>query len=336
MYGGSGKDLIRADWYQQYKDLSSTKGDVFIYGDYKYGEDALDKDLWGDADIIHAGIVTLEEDHNIEISAGDGDDIVYGGEGYYGSTIRGENGDDTVYMPQGTGTDDFYGYGGDGDDTFIRTASYGDTSDTGDVAPNTGEYVFGGAGNDIISGTHNVVEFSWLYGGDGEDKIYGGDANPNALYIGGDGDDWIESGDNATGDEYIYGDSPDLKDDSTFDYIVAYGDADPRYVTNDRGDDVIYGGDNVAGDSYIHGGYGNDKIIGGHGLQSDYVKIYGDSGKSVFDDLEEGLGNGLTNTQVRFEGSPNDGDDLIDFGDSPEVDYLYGYGQGGNDKIIGG
>ena len=35
-------------------------------------------------------------------------------------------------------------------------------------------------------------------------------------------------------------------------------------------------------------------------------------------------------------GAANDGDDLIDFGDSPNAGSFYGYGQGGNDKIFGG
>ena len=35
-------------------------------------------------------------------------------------------------------------------------------------------------------------------------------------------------------------------------------------------------------------------------------------------------------------GAANDGDDLIDFGDSPDAGNFYGFGQGGNDKIFGG
>ena len=70
----------------------SVSGDVYIYGDYKYGADALDKDLWGDDDIIYGG----NEDTNsydIEISAGDGDDIIHTGNGWVYGYIRGQNGE---------------------------------------------------------------------------------------------------------------------------------------------------------------------------------------------------------------------------------------------------
>lgn len=81
VYGGSGKDLIRNDWYQQYDPSLPQYGAVYIYGDYKYGEDALDKDLWGDADVIHAGDDGAQT-YYMNVSAGDGDDIIHGGEGW--------------------------------------------------------------------------------------------------------------------------------------------------------------------------------------------------------------------------------------------------------------
>ena len=165
-------------------------------------------------------------------------------------------------------------YGNDGDDTLRRSASLEEIA-YGGVVPNYGEYLFGGAGDDIIEGTHDPDEWSWMYGGSGNDKIYGGDGNPDIGITGGDGDDWIENGDFG-GDEYIYGDSPDMYND--WDYIVEYGETNPRYMETDSGDDVIYGGDNHYGDSYIHGGYGDDKLIGGHGLTGSYARIYGDNG----------------------------------------------------------
>ena len=44
----------------------------------------------------------------------------------------------------------------------------------------------------------------------------------------------------------------------------------------------------------------------------------------------------MNSTEINEYGLPNDGDDFIDVGDSPDTDYFYIYGQGGNDKIIGG
>lgn len=306
---------------------------MFIYGDYKYGEDALDKDLWGDADIIHAGD-DFGESYYIEISAGDGDDIVYGGENWYGSTIRGENGNDTIHVP--TGIEYLYVYGNDGDDTIKRTATYGEV-DYGDVEPNYYEAIFGGDGNDFIEGGHRIEDYGYLYGGDGDDKLYGGDYNAVPMISGGDGDDWIVGGDYAQDDEYIYGDSTDFE--AYWDYRVAYGDADLRYMINDRGDDVVYGGDYIQGDSFINGGYGDDKLIGGHDIVGDVVKIYGDHGfygVPVSLDIDHPA-YGMTETEVNRYGLPDDGDDLIDLGDSPSIgSSIFAFGQGGNDKVIGG
>jgi len=45
----------------------------------------------------------------------------------------------------------------------------------------------------------------------------------------------------------------------------------------------------------------------------------------------------MSEYEINRRGRPDDGDDLIDLGDSPDVgSYTYGFGQGGNDKIIGG
>ena len=95
---------------------------------------------------------------------------------------------------------------------------------------------------------------------------------------------------------------------------------------------MIYGGDYGQDSQYLIGGYGDDKIFSGSDNQGDYVTIYGDQNSSVIPndhpsddifDLERGL--------------ENDGDDVIDFGDNPDLsDGHYGYGMGGNDKIIGG
>jgi len=84
---------------------------------------------------------------------------------------------------------------------------------------------------------------------------------------------------------WIYGDSTDF--DENWDSFgdnqdeANYGEDNNRYSFTDRGDDVIYGGDNVS-INYFYGGYGDDKIIGGHG--DDYVShtIWGDHGYGAF------------------------------------------------------
>ena len=52
-------------------------GDVYIWGDYKYGGDDKDKDLWGDADLIYGGTGNASTDQYIY--AGDGDDTIHQG-----------------------------------------------------------------------------------------------------------------------------------------------------------------------------------------------------------------------------------------------------------------
>jgi len=68
--------------------------------------------------------------------------------------------------------------------------------------------------------------------------------------------------------------------------------------------------------------YGNDKIFSGSNLTGADVKIYGD----IL----------TTDPADRVSGSPNDGDDIIDVGDSPEITgNIKVYAQGGNDKVFG-
>lgn len=54
----------------------------------------------------------------------------------------------------------------------------------------------------MIRGSHKKDEDGneYLYGGEGQDKIYGGDAGEadSSLLVGGRGDDWIEAGSNWT------------------------------------------------------------------------------------------------------------------------------------------
>lgn len=105
---------------------------------------------------------------------------------------------------------------------------------------------------------------------------------------------------------------------------------------------MIYGGDEFVGSQYLFGGYGDDKLIGGQGLVTamETQTIYGDHDMGAFpDDTQQGkdiaadTGYGLT-----FRGLPEDGDDLIDLGDTAAAAGGYGiaFGQGGNDKIFGG
>lgn len=211
-------------------------------------------------------------------------------------------------------------HGGEGDDTWI-IQDYG-AVDAGSLE-NSNDYGFGGAGHDVIRGTHKVTGNSAHYGGDGSDMLYGGDASDFNLLVGGAGDDWIEGGD-MTGDQYLYGDN--VSDVTDFDYGGDYdGELD---FLNDVGNDSIFGGDNGTGAQDITGGYGNDKLIGGNNIEG-VTKIYGDH--------KEGNIELPDDEWDKLAGARNDGDDIIDLGDSPAATvYGYAFGQGGNDKVFGG
>ena len=89
-------------------------------------------------------------------------------------------------------------YGGFGDDTWLVTA-YGDVMPT--ALPNATEYHFGEEGNDYVHGSHKATDSQYIYGGDGHDRLVGGDgivADYGAIF-GNDGDDIIYGGHKLTG-----------------------------------------------------------------------------------------------------------------------------------------
>jgi len=132
---------------------------------------------------------------------------------------------------------------------------------------------------------------------------------------GNDGNDSIFGFNDLGGAEYLYGDTSETAAATDF-----YG---PDFTAS-TGDDMIYGGEDVTGDVVIAGGGGNDIIIGGNGAAALYT-IYGDH------IMPDANGDFLTSS------SPVDGDDLIRIGDNPaSTGEALAFGQGGNDKIIGG
>jgi hypothetical protein len=317
--------------------MQNTEDEQYLFGDYKYGEDALDKDLWGDDDLIYGGNASAGTEKAWRYG-GDGADSIHTGEGWAENISLGGNGDDKFYIDQKNAV--LKTYGEDGDDEWdVKPYSYivEEDNETG------AEYAFGGAGNDVVRGTHQATGKQWLYGGDDEDKIYGGDkvAGTNRL-SGGVGDDWIEGGDLAVGPQHIYGDSFYLEPLGGFSNVT-YGKGDElsrHYKVDDKGDDVIYGGNSFANSQYLVGGYGDDKIIGGD-KGANYQYAHGDVNKYTSGMYPADHPNAMIlndgNDRVHL-GLPSDGDDLIDMGDHPDhVTYgIYAYGQGGNDKIIGG
>lgn len=199
---------------------------------------------------------------------------------------------------------------------------------------NKAEASFGGAGDDVVRGTHRAKGRQSLYGGAGNDRVYGGDGGGTStgfqIMAGNDGDDWMRAGDNLRGDLWMYGDDvpPGC---CSFDSLGPYYD-EGQYL-RDRGDDVLYGGENIQGDQYLSGGYGDDRVFPGSGTGGQYVYAWGDQQEGSVDPYK--LPGGAKWSPYR--GAPDDGDDIIQMGDHPDLGFgTYGYGNGGNDQIFGG
>ena len=104
------------------------------------------------------------------------------------------------------------------------------------------------------------------------------------------------------------------------------------------GDDKIYGGNSLASTQTLVGGPYSDKIYSGHDVTGTII-IYGDKidtnngGNQALIDLDALADmNPITEFPETF--NKYDGDDLIDVGDDNALVTVFG--QGGNDKIIGG
>ena len=233
---------------------------------------------------------------NDQIETGAGNDIVNGGQG--NDAIQG--GTDADILDGGAGNDQIYA------DSKIDLATA--ITQTGRLAdPGQGDFLTGGAGDDVLVGG-NASEA--LLGGAGSDVLVGG-----------------------AGDDFLDGDSDFVAADfnwtrtRTFlsvDLTNTFTEINDRTDPNAAGDDVIYGGDGnddimgESGNDYLSGDAGNDVIFGGSGNDV----ILGGTG----DDYLQGDGNA-----PNFPAS-QDADDYIDGGDGNDIIL----GEGGDDLLFGG
>jgi Ca2+-binding RTX toxin-like protein len=259
------------------------------------------------------------------LTGGAGNDTLDGGAGV--DRMVGGSGDDTYYVDNIKDT--VVEAAGGGFDTVYSTASTytlaanvealyfagtGDFKGTGSVDDN---FIYGGAGNDTLSGLDGN---DTLYGNDGNDKLSGGNGS-DTLY-GGSGNDSLDGGAGAdvmyggTGDDTYTVDNvgdqiieaPNEGHDlvnSSVDYtlsanvedltltgtaIYGQGNDSDNKITGNASDNVLNGG---AGNDTIYGGTGNDTLFGGAG--NDYLS--GDAGDDVIcggagdDTLLGGAGN---------------------------------------------
>ncbi len=195
-----------------------------------------------------------------------------------------------------------------------------------DLAPVQKYLIYGLGGNDTLTGGSKSILGDELYGGDGNDLLYGLDGTDQLW--GGDDNDTLYGG---KGRDRLWGEDGD------------------DILSGGEDNDNLYGG---AGNDHLNGGTGQDAMGGGQGDDTYYVDHVGDrviesanAGKdtvvsyidyilpSHVEDLQlrdaakNGTGNDLNN---RIIGNNNQND--LSGGDGNDA--LLGYG--GNDTLIGG
>ncbi|HEY1131479.1 MAG TPA: calcium-binding protein, partial [Roseateles sp.] len=225
------------------------------------------------------------EDDNDLLIGYDGDDELYGGKGK--DELSGGAGRD--FLDGGEGADLLVGgygadvlAGGDGDDRLVGDAIL--LAGTTDYPPGMdkslmgGDYLQGGAGNDMLWGNHGD---DYLFGGADDDLVFGGEGDDHGF--GEDGDDTLSGG---QGGDFLDGGAG--KD-------VLYGEGDGDLLLGGAGEDRLEGGD---GDDILDGGADNDVLFGGSGQDNlrggaGNDKLYGDGGEADdgADILEGGTGN---------------------------------------------
>lgn len=257
------------------------------------------------------------------------------------------------------GFEDLRGGGdNDYDDTVIRV-NLGQNNIVAQLPESTGNGIagsddddlFGGDGNDVIYGIggHDLLAGGngddELYGNSGNDEIYGNDGTDkleghsgNDKLYGGNGTDDLNGG---SGDDQLWGGGGNdtLAGGSGIDTL--YGDSGNDTLSGASGNDILFGGngnDTVngnSGDDVMHGGMGND-IMNGH---SGNDVMNGDAGG---DKLIGGGGNdtlsGGENNDKLYGGAGNDsllggvGNDYLTGGSGDDIVN----GGAGNDKLFGG
>jgi glycerophosphoryl diester phosphodiesterase len=134
----------------------------------------------------------VESTKNGTILTGEGDDTVLVGND---SSVSTNDGNDQIFIGQNGPAQNINADGGAGNDNLQVIEAGGSNNvfgavgnDNLQVVEGSGQFLFGGSGNDSLqSGGNN----NRLYGGSGDDKLF---ANENDILVGGDGDDVLFAG----------------------------------------------------------------------------------------------------------------------------------------------
>lgn len=279
-------------------------------------------------------------------SASSFDDTIDGNAG--ADELFGNQGDDTLsgssagdQLSGGSGDDIINGGAAPGQENPSIVSSYDDDGlrydQFGNLLEEDDDVLFGGAGNDIMSGSagHDRLDgglgddvltggsgIDHLQGGEGDDTLSGGRENDTLL--GGLGQDTLDGG---SGDDALFGgnDADNLKGGTGDDFLS--GDAGDDTLRGDKGNDTLKGGDGADklnggshddllsggdGNDYLNGGSGNDTLDGGAGKDRIYLGAGDDIAtggaghdRFVFRDQDMDGGTDLI-MDFRNDGSEND------------------------------
>ena len=198
--GGDGNDMLYGDLGDDV--LSGGAGNDMILGG-----DGVDR-AWGGAgadmiqgnrgnDHLYGGYTNVgtgpRADGGDTIHGGKDDDVIYGGfEAPVTLTPDPDNGSDTVYDVDANMTVTDVLYGDLGNDTIFAGGYGTDSTDYGDVEANLSVSKTETVDGDTVGFTYTVTYGNMLYGGDGDDELYG--AGGSDTLMGGVGDDTLVGG----------------------------------------------------------------------------------------------------------------------------------------------
>ncbi|MFT7433583.1 MAG: VCBS repeat-containing protein [Alphaproteobacteria bacterium] len=263
------------------------------------------------------------------VHAGAGNDVIYGGSG--NDILYGEDGDDTFLLTGVSGTDGSDQiFGGDGYDKIVFHESFVKTfeldGDYSNASNSIEEFVSSGSRVNISNGSgDDVMDFSNITF-DGAFRIYGG--NGNDIMTGSIGDDYLNG---SGGNDTIYGGlgNDDLYGSAGNDEL--YGGLGNDYLEGGSGADNIYGGEGSdtiafsADDVIVDGGVGDFDILSMR-ANVDFTALATDYSNLEALDLDGG--NYSHEITIGL-------DDVIDMKDT-SIDTLYILGDSGDNVATGG
>ncbi|SER47434.1 Ca2+-binding protein, RTX toxin-related, partial [Pseudomonas cuatrocienegasensis] len=221
--------------------------------------------------------------------------------------ISGLEGSDRIFG--GAGNDQIYGY---------KVGEFGVANPLSEGRGITGDWLDGGAGDDLLVGSNGQ---DGLFGGAGDDTIMGGDGDDIIIA------DGVTS--NLMPNLFLQTYSIDIGQEKQ---LIAFVSGTAGYAPLEQaGNDVVFAGegndfvDGYAGDDYIEGNAGHDYLLGGEGNDT---LVGGTGNDTLIGDGFDGVSEDKPN--ARMPGDKH-GDDILLGGEGNDLIL----GNGGHDRLFG-